>query len=624
MVKKILLSFFISIGIIFSSKAQCEAASSTGTVTATNDGTETSAPGGGTLLNNQYFVVDGLNIGDTYETYYPESYTAFSAFLTVRNASDNSVVGSAIRIVEFVATTTSIEVHIFQTNACSGFTVVPIFIKNTTSTTHTWDGSTDSDWATAANWDTNAVPGSSDDVIIPSGLTNYPTASGAVTVSTVSMAAGSSLIANSTFAGTVTYNRELTFVSGNLEGWYLVAPPVSGEGYDNAYITANDIASGSGNNRGIATYLSASNTWDYFQTNESLSFTSGLGYAMKRGTTTGDVSFSGTLNTSNVNGVSVSTSGDGFNLLGNPFTSYINSQTFLTANTNLDAQIWTWSDTGNMYTVRVSGDAFMLAPGQGFFVKANSGSTVNFAVSNQAHNGSDTFQRTANNSRTEVHLLMSDGEKSRFTKLYYMDGMTTGFDNGWEGETFGGIPNALDVYTELVSDSQGDKYQIQSLPNSDYESMIIPVGVISEAGDVSFTVESMNLPTGYKVFLEDKEANNFIRLDDGSSYDVTFDSAQSGIGRFFLYVTTSVLSIGSFDTTNISAYMSSINNLKVVGIQQGTTQLVLFDILGQQVFNSSFEGNGSNDVSLPDLRSGVYIVHLRGEQGRTTKKIVIQ
>ena len=31
----------------------------------------------------------------------------------------------------------------------------------------TWDGSSSTDWNTAANWDTGAVPTSSDDVIIP-------------------------------------------------------------------------------------------------------------------------------------------------------------------------------------------------------------------------------------------------------------------------------------------------------------------------------------------------------------------------------------------------------------------------------------------------------------------------
>jgi hypothetical protein len=37
-----------------------------------------------------------------------------------------------------------------------------------------WDGSTDTDWATAANWSTNSVPTTSDYVIIPGSLTNYP------------------------------------------------------------------------------------------------------------------------------------------------------------------------------------------------------------------------------------------------------------------------------------------------------------------------------------------------------------------------------------------------------------------------------------------------------------------
>jgi len=77
---------------------------------------------------------------------------------------------------------------------------------------------------------------------------------------------------------------------------------------------------------------------------------------------------------------------------------------------------------------------------------------------------------------------MTDGEKNRFTRLYFTDNATTGFDAGWEGEVFGGIQNEIDVFTHLVEKSQGKKYQVQSLPLSDLESLIIPVGISVEAG----------------------------------------------------------------------------------------------------------------------------------------------
>ena len=48
-----------------------------------------------------------------------------------------------------------------------------IIVKTSFSQTATWDGSSSTDWNTAANWSTNAVPTSSNDVIIPD-VTNNP------------------------------------------------------------------------------------------------------------------------------------------------------------------------------------------------------------------------------------------------------------------------------------------------------------------------------------------------------------------------------------------------------------------------------------------------------------------
>ena len=49
-----------------------------------------------------------------------------------------------------------------------------------------WTGATGTDWDTATNW-SNGVPDASSEVSIPGGLSNYPTASSAVTVSSLTM-----------------------------------------------------------------------------------------------------------------------------------------------------------------------------------------------------------------------------------------------------------------------------------------------------------------------------------------------------------------------------------------------------------------------------------------------------
>lgn len=494
-----------------------------------------------------------------------------------------------------------------------------------------WDGSASTDWNNAANWASGSLPSANDHVFIPD-VTNKPIISmstSAVTNnliidanSSLTIEGGGSLIVHGISSGNVTYNREITHVSDNAQGWYLMSSPLAGITYDNSFADANDIAT-SGFNRGIAEYTTSANTWSYLQSpSGSISGVSGIGYAMKRGTTTGNISFTGTINTDNVNDVSISTAGDGFNLLGNPYTSYINSQAFLNANSQLAAQIWTWSDATDYYTARIAGDAFILAPGQGFFVKANSGTTVNFAESNQTHIGSDSFQKYSN--RIEVRLFLSKGTSKRFAKLYYIDGLSTSFDKGWEGETFGGIPNHLDVYTELVSESQGKKYQIQSLPNLGLENMIVPIGVIADTGNIAFTIETSNLPHGYMVFLEDKVTGNFIRLDDGSAYEITLKNTLNGIGRFFLHTTTNSLSNFDFNLDHVSVYMSQMNSLKIVGIHEGIVIIHLYDMLGKLVSKTTFQANGANHITIPNMRQGLYIVQITSNKGTIRKKIVIK
>jgi len=69
--------------------------------------------------------------------------------------------------------------YILNNNPVSYFEIILIvflfivLVKTSFTQTATWDGSSSTDWNTAANWSTNAVPTSSNDVIIPN-VTNNP------------------------------------------------------------------------------------------------------------------------------------------------------------------------------------------------------------------------------------------------------------------------------------------------------------------------------------------------------------------------------------------------------------------------------------------------------------------
>jgi hypothetical protein len=223
--------------------------------------------------------------------------------------------------------------------------------------------------------------------------------------------------------------------------------------------------------------------------------------------------------------------------------------------------------------------------------------------------------------------MMTDGTADRFAKVYYLDNATTSFDNGYDGETFGGISTTLDVFTQLVSNNVGKNFQLQSLPNSDYENMIIPVGVIANAGkEITFTTEAINLPSGINLYLEDRLLNSYTRLDEANAnYKVTLSEALNGVGRFFLHTSSkSTLSANTVALENISIYKTNNSTLRIVGVSQGKSNLKMFNILGKQILNSSFTSNGIQDISLPKVAAGIYIVQLETETGKLNKKITLE
>ena len=489
-------------------------------------------------------------------------------------------------------------------------------------------GTTDSDWATGVNWSSTAAPTSLENVTLLSdspalvigGATNATINNLSVDASSsLTINSGGSLIVDGTSSGNVTYNRNLATTN-----WYLVSSPFAGETMTS--IRANNtLADGSGDGRiGFAPYddsQALGSKWTYFTNTSNDALVNGKGYSAKLASS-GDISFTGTINTTDVS-VAVSNAGTGFNLIGNPYTSHLTSATFLTDNSaNLVSQtLWVWN--GSIYETKVTGDSFVLAPAQGFFVRSSNGTNINIAESYQASTGG-TFQKS---SKTEVKLIMNDGSNNRFVKMYYLDNATKGFDNGFDGETFGGIVNTVDVFTNLIENNDGKKFQVQSLPIAEMETIIVPVGVKADAGkEITFTAEAINLPRDTKVFLEDRFTNTITRLDEANtSYKVTLNDALNGTGRFFLHTKASgVLSTDEVLLQNTNVYATSNNTLRIVGLLSGNADLKMYNILGKQVLNTSFTANGAKEIALPRLASGVYIVQLATDSSKLSKKIILE
>ncbi|KGL62448.1 hypothetical protein PHEL85_2242 [Polaribacter sp. Hel1_85] len=502
----------------------------------------------------------------------------------------------------------------------------------------TWTGATNNEWNIASNWDNN-VPTISNRVIIPSGLTNYPTASSAVNIASLTINSGATLIAHSTFNGLITYNRNLS-----TDNWYLVSSPLENQTVVN-FLKSNNLAlstTSSGVNQRVSlalydnTQTIVNNRWNYYtigdydglSADDTLDkMDSGKGFSIKLATV-GNLNFEGNINTNNITrNITTGTIND-YNLVGNPYLSYINANTFLTTNsitnTNIDGTIWIWNQQTNSYEAKNLASSLKIAPVQGFFVKKVAGSNILFEENSQSHETTDSFQK--NDSKTAIKLLLSDGVNNTYAKVFFIDGTTTGHDTGYDSELFSGVNSDFTISTHLVTGNDDENYQIQSLPNVELESRVIPVNINANIKkEITISIETLNLPTNLKVFLEDKVTNTFIRLDEeNSEYRLTLKDTLNEVGRFYLHMSQKTLNINNTFLKKVTIYKKNASTIRIAGLPTGKTTFTLFNALGKKVTTTLFDANGVKEITLSEFAAGVYFVRLKTQKGVLNKKIVLE
>lgn len=652
--KKIILPLILIIS--FGVYGQCD--SNTLSSFTPNTANNTGSISAWTAMNaGNYDVFDGLNIGDSYTLSIGSSLSGpGTAFFTVRSTSDNSVITSGSTTVTFSAPSTSVEVHYYTDNSCSSTSGLIIINQQNISALKTiWNGNNDTDWSISSNW-SNGVPTSSLDVEIPN-VTNKPiigtsvsaiaknitidalsslsiTSGGSLTVDgtitqngTFTINSGASLIAKTSSSGNITYERNLATTN-----WYLVGSPVAGETISDMILN-NSFAVGTSPNIGFAPYLNDGTVWSYLTSSSTGALTSGGGYSVKLASA-GNLSFTGTMPVTDI-GVSITSNTNSFNLVGNPYPSYIaanenadGTNNLLTINSSdlTENTLWFWDQSTNSYDqINQASAAFHIAPAQGFFVSSTGSNTFNFTEGMQSHQSTDTFQKSGNTStRPEITIVLTDGTNTRDSDIYYIDGTTTGWDNGYDSTIFGGVSSSFNIYTHLVTDSQGQNIGIQSLPNGNLESMVVPIGVQATSGaQITIKASFKNLPSGISIYLEDKEAQTFTLLDSSSEYTKTLANDLNGIGRFYLHTSSESLNTNAFNLDDVSVYMLA-NTMRVVGVHKGTVKLNIYDILGKRVLSKFLQSTGLNDLDLSQLKKGIYIVNLDTDEGVLNKKILIE
>ena len=540
-----------------------------------------------------------------------------------------------------------------------------------------WNGATSTDWATGSNWSTGAAPTSSDTVLVKGTFTNEPSISGTDAVAkTVIVTTGntltidetssltvsgdftntgtvtlnstaddySSLIVTGTASGDIVYNRYVNVYDDSLGGgWDLVCSPVGMSIAD--FITAN----GSniqvlGDDYAFSQFNNATGQWERYATaSQTGNFEAGKGYSMA--TTGGStVAFTGAMqsadqsiniiNNNGLNGV-----GRRWNLVSNPFPSYILGNTAAGTNNFMDANsavidseflaVYGWN--GSSYTIynQLSG-AFSMAPGQGFWVAAlnTTDTALNFTAAMRTTTGTGDFVSSPQLLTYNVAVKLYNGEiEKATTDFYFRDGLSLDLDPGYDAAAFN---QSMALSTRLPQGSQETAFGINAMGMDAMQNTRVPLEIRQNAGQAfRVSIADMELPEDIYVYLEDTLNGTLTSLKDGD-FELTAQSNLSGSDRFFIvFKSNSVLSNG--DTLGINAlnvYKTNTDSfVTIAGIspELGKLNVSLYNILGQTVREKALSSaTATQRVSTDGLASGLYIVQIRSGNQTTVKKIIVK
>ena len=454
----------------------------------------------------------------------------------------------------------------------------------------------------------------------------------------------SSLLVSGTAIGNITYNRYVNIV-GTGE-WDLIGAPVSGMAFSTLIQDPNIATNGSF--YAVGSYDNTTDTWTNATAETTGNLALGQGYQMAT-TSGGTLSFTGAIADGNRtvtitnNDAANSGAGRRWNLIANPFASYLNGNSnadetnnFLTVNTaaiddNFRA-IYGWKADGTGYAIyNNTSTATYIAPGQGFFVAAagsGEGQPITFTKAMQTVIGADDFVALGP-SVTSYELVLdmhSDAVKVADTKFYFKEGLTLGLDPGYDA---GAYNQSSGLSSRFLEQANGIGMGINAMSIDDMSNVIVPLVVHQQAGiTLKIQIANSTIPEDINVYLEDTVENTFTLLTN-ERFELLAQTTLSGVGRFFLHFTTNVLSTDTVSSTSlVTVYKGKGNTyITVEGLQQFSqpANLTLYNILGMKVLSRKIQNPSQKEMlSTVGMSTGVYILKVQAENIVFTKKLVIE
>lgn len=378
--------------------------------------------------------------------------------------------------------------------------------------------------------------------------------------------------------------------------------------------------------------------------------TAGIGY-IAQPSVASTLSYTGTLKTGNVTVTLTrtgSTSVAGYNLVANPYPSYLNAMSAINANANVQKTIWyrtcAAGGTYHFETVNTTSGVGTNAaetgtvtgyvpPMQAFWVRTNTNDqTITFTNAMRAHAGDITvgagtvpttnLKAPKQSTQQLLRLRITNGESNDESVIYFNSNATNGLDDYDSQKRFNNTTAIPEIYTQVGT----AKLAINGMNAVPYDTEI-PLGFTtgqSNAFSIK-TSEFSNFDPSTKVYLKDNLLNTEQDLTDRRTYTFASDVA-STTSRFSLVFRSVELSNGiqaASENQSILIY-KNVNNQIAVNCYSSISDnafISVFNALGQKL--ESKQITSATTVIDRTFNSGAYVVTVYNGGTSITKKVIL-
>ena len=305
--------------------------------------------------------------------------------------------------------------------------------------------------------------------------------------------------------------------------------------------------------------------------------------------------------------------GIGFNLIGNPYPSPINSDTFLANNPGISTlYFWTHTVAANAsgiypqsnyasYTT-LGGTAAaaggnpplgFVQTGQGFYVNSSVSGNALFNNSQRVGNSStNQFFKNASYQTVDKHriwLSLKDASNNYNQILVgYMDGATNAVDVAIDGKVL--ETNNTILYNIL--DNEAYVIQGRQMPFNDNDEVLLGFKALT-AGTYTIDIDDVDgLFLSQDVFINDKLTNT---IHDLKASPYTFTSSQGDFTtRFSVVYKNTLLSNEVFENNSFTVLINTDNEIQFLSTETAIENVKIYDLSGRLLV----EKNNVNDNNL--------------------------